>query len=268
MTKKILLLTLTTTLLLFSYSDNDWDWDGVENKDDKCPQSQFSDLVDKDGCRVASTKSEHHFGVILGVSQLENDEYHNTTGSLQLDYYYRDFALSLSTSQYDYKSSTYDYSDDGQNDYYLSARYKIKHSENLSSYIKGGVIIPADSDVANNKTDYFISKSINYKLNENWNLFGGVNYTFVNNDDSNTTTYQNSFGRYLGVSYRPTYDSTLSLSLSKSGSTYEDEEDIEFIYFSGSYNFTKNWFGIVNLGKEIQDDDKDTYGSLQVGYYF
>lgn len=137
MTKKILLLTLSTSLL-FSYSNNDWDWDGVDDKYDKCPQSQFSDLVDKNGCRIASTKSEHHYDVILGVSQLKNDEYDNTTGSLQLDYYYRDLALSLATSQYDYQSSTNDFSDDGQNDYYLSARYKIKRSEDFSIYLKGG----------------------------------------------------------------------------------------------------------------------------------
>jgi predicted porin len=202
------------------------------------------------------------------VSQLKNDEYDNTTGSLQLDYYYRDLALSLATSQYDYQSSANDFSADGQNDYYLSARYKIKRSENLSIYLKGGAIVPSNSDVTNNKTDYFISKSLNYKLNKNWNLFGGVNYTFVNNDDTDSTAYQNSLGRYAGFSYRPTYDATLSLSMSKNASIYKDEEDIEFVYFSGSYNFTKNWFGIVNLGKELQDDDKDTYGSLQVGYYF
>ena len=267
MTKKLLIFTLSTSML-FAYSNNDWDWDGVDDKDDKCPYSQFSDLVDKNGCKVSSTQSEHHFDVLLGVSQVKSNEYDNTTSSLQLDYYYKDFSFSLSNAQYDYESSEYDYSDDGQSDYYLSAKYKLKPTDKLSVYLKGGAIIPANSDVENNNVDYFISPSLSYQLQEDWSLFGGVNYTFIQNDDTNTTEYQNSLSSYLGVSYRPTYNSSLSLLYSRNSLMYKDEDDTDFAYLTGSYYFNENWFGVLNFGQELSGDNKEQYSSVQVGYYF
>jgi hypothetical protein len=202
------------------------------------------------------------------MSKLQNDEYDSTAASLQLDYYYRDFSLTLSSSQFDFESVTSDYSEDGQNDYYLSSKYRVKHSENLTSYFRVGAIIPSDNEVSHNNTDYFISKSLNYKINKHWDVNGGVSYTFVGNDDTDTTEYQDSFGRYLGVSYKPVYDTTLSVSVSRNGSIYKEEDDIEFVYFTGSYNFSKNWFGIISLGQEFNDEDEDTYSSFQIGYYF
>jgi hypothetical protein len=265
MNKFFVLLVITSNLLL-AYSD--WDGDGVEDKNDKCHDSKISDIVDNTGCKVTSTKSEHHFDILLGISTLNNDEYDNTATTLQLDYYYQDFSFTLSSSQFDFESVTSEYSEDGQNDYYLSSKYRVKHSEKFTSYFRVGAIIPSDNEISHNKTDYFISKSLNYQLNKDWDFYAGVSYTFVGDEDTDTTEYQNSFGRYLGVSYKPITDTTLSLSLSRNASIYTNEEDIEFVYFTGSYNFTKNWFAILSLGQEFNDEDKDSYSSFQVGYYF
>lgn len=77
------LLFLLSIALLFAYTRNDYDCDGVDDIYDKCPNSLLSDIVDNDGCRIASTKDKYNLNIILGEKLVKSDEYENIINALE-----------------------------------------------------------------------------------------------------------------------------------------------------------------------------------------
>ena len=71
-TMKFISLILLLTYSLLAY--NDADMDGVDDKIDKCLDTPFMDLVNKDGCTKSSLISPHHFDIIFGTSYLNYDK--------------------------------------------------------------------------------------------------------------------------------------------------------------------------------------------------
>ncbi|WP_428738339.1 transporter [Sulfurimonas sp.] len=270
MKKQILLLLLSFNTLLLA---NDADFDGVEDDVDKCPNTAFSDLVDKTGCKVDTTISNHHFDIILGYSQSkekESDttsEYTYNSKLVNLDYYYKKFSLSVASSDYNY--DTYSSSSNGFNDFYVNAKYKFRPLNNLSFKLGAGVIVPND-DSQTNKLDYSGSASLTFKANKYISVFGGGSYTVVGDENTTSTEeiYQNSTVYYGGIGFHKGSKAYASLSYSNVSSIYIGSEDRETLYFSASYNITENWFMIGRYGYGLNDAAADQYLSLQIGYFF
>ena len=71
-----------SALLLFAYSDSDMD--GVEDYEDKCPNTQFDELVEYDGCSKSGNDKKLNYTLVLGTryaqknysSQLEGDTHY------------------------------------------------------------------------------------------------------------------------------------------------------------------------------------------------
>ena len=266
---KILLLLLSISLTLLAY--NDYDMDGVDDKRDQCPNTPFSELVDINGCTTKSLESPHHFDIIFGLdfSQTSYETMENTdtiSQSLQVDYYYKDFSLQASSSYYNSQSTTYNNS--GTNDSFLGAYYKLRPAKNLSVRLGGGAIIPTyDAELNNNNTDYTSSISLSYMLKK-MNIFGGLNYVMVNDDDTVDVKYQNTSSYNIGLGFYPTSKIYISGAYNSSDSIYKDVETINTASFYAFYSIDSHWFATANYASGLSDSASDNYASLRLGYYF
>jgi len=278
MQKKLaLILLLSLSSLLFSYSDADFD--GVEDHNDKCPNTPFSELVDINGCTTTSLNSPHNFDIIMGLSYSDSDyQTLNTTDTLastiQVDYYYKTFSLQLSTSYFTTEGS--DYSDKGFNDSFIGASYQSIPLENLYIRLGVGTILSTYKTALKNNTDYTASLNISYTLS-NFSLFGGYAYTLINDEDSeityedNTTqafNYQNTNALTLGAGYYAKKNLYLSLSYNHANSIYTNIEDIQTASLYTYYTLNEHWFSTLSYAYGISDSASKDYLSLRIGYFF
>jgi hypothetical protein len=263
------LLALSATSL-FAYTDADLD--GVEDKYDKCPNTQFYELVDLKGCSIQTLSAQHHFDIIMGAhySEADYDALEKTdtySGSVQVDYYYKNFAIQASTSYYSANSNTYN--DNGLDNSYLGASYTFALQENLSMSIGAGLIIPTyDSSLKNNNTDFTGTLNFSYML-DTINLFGGYGYTLINDDDiPNTVIYQNSSSYSFGVGVYATEKLYLSGAYNSSKSIYAGVKSIDTANLYGYYSLNENWFTTLGYVYGLSQSASDNALSLKVGYYF
>ena len=266
------------SITLNAYSDADFD--GVDDGNDKCPNTPFSELVDINGCTIKSLKSPHNFDIIIGASYSESDyQTLNATDTfattLQADYYYEAYSLQLSTSYFSTKGSGY--SETGFNDTFVGISYQKEALENFSMRFGIGTILPSyQTSLNNNNIDYTTSLNISYSLQE-FSIFGGYSYTFISDDDTqiiyedNTTQsfeYQNTNAINLGVGYYANSDLYLSLSYNKADSIYTNIEDIETLSFYAYYNFDAHWFSTLSYSYGVSNSASKNYLSLRLGYFF
>jgi len=266
---------ILSILLIFSYTlllaTSDFDMDGVEDSIDNCPNTPITDLVDINGCTIKSLVSPHHFDIITGISYSQTSytgigDSDTISESLQVDYYYKDFSVQVSTSYYSSSSDSYD--DSGMGDSFIGAYYKLYPLSNLNLRFGIGAILPTyDSTLNNNNTDYVASLNLSYML-EKVNIFGGYNYTMVNDDDTTRVKYQDTNSYNVGVGFYPTSKLYLSGSLNSSNSIYEDVDDINTLSIYAFYSINTNWFTNFSYAYGLSDSASDNYVSLRLGYYF
>ena len=263
-----LLALLPSNLLAY----NDFDLDGVEDSQDRCPNTLITDLVDINGCTIKSLVSPHHYDIILGTSYSQvdyntNEKTNNTNATMQVDYYYKNFSLQLAASYFTSKSKTY--SNKGLNDTYLTVYYQFNFFEGLSLRVGEGVILPTyDSGLGNNNTDYKSSANLSYTL-ASFNLFGGYGYTLVNDDDvAGLASYQNSASLYGGVGFYPSSQLYLSASYNKSDSIYKGFTPIENASIYAYYTLNQHWFSTLNYAYGLSDSASDHYLAIRFGYYY
>ncbi len=278
MNKLTSILILILSVNIYAYSD--YDMDGVEDKIDLCPNTPLSELVDINGCSIKSLKSPHSFDIILGVnfSQTNYDSLENTdtfTQTLQVDYYYKNFSVQASTGYYTSESSTY--SNSGMNDSFLGLYYKFKPIKALSLRVGAGVLLPSyDAPLNNNNTDYTTSLSMSYLL-KSINLFGGIGYTLINDDDKIITyddgsysdvQYQDTLSYNFGIGVYPTSKLYISTSYSSVDSIYKGSKTIDSASLYAFYNINSKYFASFNYAYGLSDLASDNYLSLRIGYYF
>jgi len=285
---KTLWLCSLLSLSLFAYSDVDMD--GVEDSVDQCPNTSLTELVDINGCTIKDLSSPHHYDIILGasysqISPVTQEKTDTMAGSVQVDYYYKNFSVQVSTAFFNSESSLV--SNSGQTDSFIGAYYLLKPLSGLSLRLGGGALLPTyQSDINNNNTDFTASLSASY-LYKDFNLFGSYSYTMINDDDFSYTdttsatvnvTYQNTNAFNLGAGFYPTAKLYTSLSYNSSDSIYEafvssttgrsTVEPLESISAYLFYTLDKNWFTTANYAYGLSDSASDHYLSLRVGYYF
>ncbi len=245
--------------------------DGVEDKKDKCPNTLMSELVDINGCGIKTLTSAHHFDIIFGINYSQAnynslDKTKTTTGSLQLDYYYKNFSIQASTAYYD--SQSVSYKDNGINDSFIGAYYYLYPINKLTVKVGAGAIIPTfDTKLNNNNTDYTASLNLSYALKK-LNIFGGYNYILVEDDDLIDVKYQNTNSYSLGLGFYPLDKLYLSGSFNNSQSIYKGVKDIQVASLYAFYNINDNWFTTFNYAYGLSKSASDNYYSLRLGYYF
>jgi len=258
----ILLLTLRS---LQAYTDTDLD--GVEDQNDRCPGTLFTELVDASGCPVTSLKSEHHYSFIFGLSYSERDEKfyiqnQTLTTSVQLDYYYKRLNVQAYLSRY----ATDDTS--GMNDISLSLYYRFNPTHALTVRAGAGVIFPTfETGYDNEAIDYSFNAQLYYNMGSS-TLFGTLSHTLINDQDTATFSYQNSTACSLG--YGHTFDSKLYTSLSyyQTQSIYTGLDPIKsgsiYLYFP----FDEHYFVTAGYSMGLSDSASDHHASLRFGFFY
>ena len=273
-----LLLISTYTSSLLAYTDSDMD--GVDDKDDRCPNTPFMELVDIDGCTTKYLISPHHFDIILGASYSDSDyltlnKTDTLSSSLQLDYYYKNFSMQLSTSYFSTSGDGYD--EDGLYDTFVGVAYQFYPVQNLTLRVGLGSLLPTyDAAYNNNNPDYTSSLNLSYNLKK-LNLFAGYTYTMINDDDvhliddTNTTidiVYQDTNGFNAGAGYYISDKLYLSASYNFSDSIYKGIEDIKTASLYGYYSFDENYFATFSYAYGLSDSASKDYLSFKIGYYY
>jgi len=253
----------------------DSDMDGVDDSVDKCPNTPLTEIVAEDGCSIESLVSYDHYDIIVGVD-VSNSDYRllsqsNTISTpLQLDYYYKNFSLSLSAASY--RTTTQTTSENGFYDTYVSGAYSFYINKALLLRVGGGVVLPTyTTTLNNNKTDYFTSLHLSYSLKK-WRIFGSLNYTMINDTnyyDANTSIeYQNTQGYSTGVGYNFTSEFYGSVSYAATKSIYVDVEDIQRVSLYIYKTLDEHWFVTGGYSYGLSESASKHYASLRVGYYF
>lgn len=250
---------------VFAYSDADMD--GVEDSQDRCPNTFINELVNAQGCTIQSL--ENHYDLIVGggYSQLNyasNTKDDTFTTTVQADYYNQNFSAQILASRYTSKN------DSGMNDTLIAGYYQIPLSDPLSMKLGGGILLPTYETGYNNEAaDYMGSIGFTFLINPRAAVVGGYSYTFVNDHNvPRVLNYQNTQAYYLGVDYL--IDSKLSIGgvYHNSESIYSDVEAIKKVSGFGMYRFDSHWFANAAYSYGLSDSASDHSIDLRIGYSF
>ena len=267
---RIYFLTIIMTSALFASFDSDLD--GVIDETDQCPNTPITELVDIKGCSTESLKSDHRYDLIIGgnYSQIDyntNEKTDTYVTTVQADYFYKNFSLQALSAYYSSDSASY--SSNGLTDTTLAAYYLVPVSTNFSVRIGAGIILPTfDSTLNNNNTDYTASINGTYTINR-LNLFGGYNFTKINDDDiPHLVAYQNTHAYSGGVGYYMTPKWYASTSYYQADGVYTSMEDIKSASIYNFYSLDKKWFTSFSYAYGLSDSASDHAFSLRLGYSF
>lgn len=234
-----------STILLFAYSDSDMD--GVEDHEDKCPNTQFDELVEYDGCSKSGNDKKFNYTLVLGTryaqknysSQLDGDTHYLYVQN-DISYLKWNFGAVISY----YRSSNQDGAEYGLDDTLLTLSYETISNEFFSISLGVGVILPTyKSTYHNEATDYILTLDTLYLLNNQNYLFANYIYTFVQDSDIQNIVYQDTQSLQLGVGFTPNQKHSYTIAYSRSESIYRDIETIEELRLGTSMAIDKNFFG-------------------------
>ena len=256
MKKTYFSLLLVPLLLQASFLDDDMD--GVENSFDKCPNTPFTDIVDKNGCSKKSLEFSQSKGgdISLGYYYAKiSDTYSQKSDSLNLIYNYADYSFLFSSSKYKINDIG-----SGQDDTTLGIFYN-KVINNITYQIGGGVYLPT-ADTTDNKTDYFTKVKMIY-VKDLYDISLDYEKTFMK--DINTTD-TNSYTISFGYSFSENFYS--SLSYSSSDSIYSDGGKLNYISLYLEYYINDDFYisSTISDGKS-SEASKYSY-SFDIGYTF
>ena len=263
---KPFLALVFTSIALFSYVDNDLD--GVDDKDDLCPNTSFSELVDENGCPENNTHSINNLGSL--TLQLNNSWQFDTNNTFDnygfsLYYAYDDWSFSLSNAQ----QTTLDNNNQtsqSRGDLYVDMGYNFKHEKLQSRVTMGTKIAIANENIGTGEDDYYTALSLNYLAHDNLALFSNFTYTFVG--DTPTINYQDSFAYGLGIAYLPTEHWYSSLSFNQADSIYTNGIPYQSLSWYNSYTIKRDYFIGVNYNYGLDELSFDHSLTLSLGATF
>jgi hypothetical protein len=268
---RIILTLLCITTSAYAYIDSDFD--GVEDTYDLCPQTPLSDLVDNDGCVLKSVSSKPLIDLVtsVGYSQINyaTQEASDTfSASLQADIYLGKWWIQGIISHY--QSDNGVDSESGLEDTAMNLMYQFTPTDKITLTTGLGVLLPTYQSLYNNEAiDYTTSIDLVYPLNETFSLFGGTNYTWVNDRNVAEEQYQNTFGLYTGIEYiYPNGKAVFTAAYYQHESIYLSTPTIKYINFGCAYTINPHWSIGGTYGFGLSDSASDQSISGYIGYLF
>jgi hypothetical protein len=271
---KVLLLTILLQNFAFAYIDSDFD--GVADKYDKCPNTSFADLVNKDGCTIKKVPMAKEIGKVTFIIGTGYSDYHSQyenitktlSQSLELDYEIKKIKIMLQISHFNSKNSPLKQYDDASfSDTRLSMMYKLNQLlPNLNISLGGGIAIPNyKGSMGNNGFDFYYSISSNYFINKA-SIFANYTFTRIGDKDLEYITYQNTNALSIGAGYSFTSDMYSSLSYYIGDSIIKSADRIKNISCFTYYNINKKVYTTLSLSHGLDKDTTSNSYSVQVGY--
>jgi hypothetical protein len=271
---KYLFIILVLQNFVFAYIDSDFD--GVEDKYDRCPNTPFSDLVDKYGCTIKKVPIVEAIGelsLIFGANYSNyHSQYNNKTKtlsqSLELDYEIQKIKIMLNIAHFNSKNTPLEqYDDSSFSDTRLSLLYTLEQKiPNLRLSLTGGIAIPNyKGAMGNNGFDFFYGINANYFINKT-SLFASYTYTRIGDKDLTYLAYQNTNALSFGAGYSFTPKLYSSLSYYISDSIIKSAKKIRNISSFTYYNINKKLFSTLSLSHDLNKDVVSNSYGMQLGY--
>ncbi len=257
--KKILIFLFSFSLL-FAADFIDIDLDGVPDNIDKCPNTPFSALVDKDGCPIkylSIPQTTIQYDFYTETSLLDNNGDTTLSQLLYFSLYKKGYYISISTSLNDLENKR------DLSDVTVKLKKYIDLSSTLYTSFGIGLKIPT-KDYGTNKIDIPLYFSLNYSI-KNYTLFAGGSYTFIN-DTSSWHNYSNEKSGYIGMSYDYS-----NISVSTTYMLLKDRyDDISRSLGFGIFYFPKKSSLYYSLGyiKGLNNNAIDVIYSIGIGKTF
>lgn len=249
---------LLSIMILYAKAEFlDDDMDGVENSFDKCPNTPFMALVDKDGCTTKTLKITPKKSLDISISFYHakiDDKYSQNSKSLNLIYNYNQYTFILNSSRYDINDIG-----SGQDDTTIGVFYTFENK--IFTQIGGGVYLPT-GDFQDNKTDYFLRVKFLYAKNS-FDATLSYTKTFMKDIDTVDT---NSYITSLGYNFTDQLYS--SISYSSNDSIYANSGNIEYLSLYLEYYFTNNFYIATTYSSGESKDANDYSYSFDIGYSF
>jgi hypothetical protein len=250
---------LVSILLLTLYLGAEFidrDLDGVEDSIDKCPNSDFFVIVDKNGCSVKKllNKSDASYSVSLGYIY-SKDETIKKSYIFNLSFNYKNFSGYIESSRYSMDNIS------GIDDTTIALYYNFNKKDNIIYTVGGGVYLPTNSEDGN-RADYYISMSAKY-FKGDFSSYITYTHTFMRDSDSVDT---NSYSLALG--WRINNDLYSLISYTLSNSIYSSSSKTEYLNLYTSYYLNKNLYISFEATKGLNSNSIDKNFSFLVGYDF
>jgi hypothetical protein len=227
----------------------DNDFDGVEDINDKCPNTSFLDTVDIDGCPnnrlyLGKISLEYEY-------QVQNSDNKSYINSYLIDVDYKKYLFSYFKSYIKIDSTSY------TGDDYFSFGYmfnKVLYTNKTYIGIKKANNI---SELSTNEDDYFINTTFDYTFKQNilYSLF----FQYTNTNETDYFTYNISSSYYI-KNYQYIFDYTNSGSSNKTINKYQD------IKLSFLYNFKNNFYTKLFYTKSLISSTNNL--GFTIGYNF
>jgi hypothetical protein len=264
--------TLLLTLLLstFSFAFQDHDIDGIDDANDRCPNTPFNAFVDKNGCTVSFNKqasTNHYWGAatfkVGSTFQRDSDYEDDDYVDFFANYRYHNWDISLSNSRSTTQSTiTEDNSQSDDNDIYVTGGYTVPLAHARVKLSVGTKIV---DDSSNRDNDYFAGINYDYFLNTKQDLFLYGGYTLSGDDNRIDYDDYASFSLGTGYSLTPAWYSALSYNYT--GSNYPDGEAEEGVTWFNSYSVNKNIFTTVAYTYGLDDYSYEHTFRVGLGLY-
>ncbi|MDM5272461.1 hypothetical protein PGH07_09740 [Sulfurovum sp. zt1-1] len=274
-------IKLLSTLFLFSslsFAYQDSDIDGVEDKDDKCPNSSFEEVVDEKGC----APSQHYLGALTLIvgSDISVDKQSHTTSNFNFfaNYRYNNWDISLSNANNAASTSSNNISTD-YGDIYLSTGYYLENTKFIAKLSLGTKLATANEDTNTGlkygnayedtdtgENDLFTSLYLNYRITQRQNLY--LDYRYTISGDSQDMSYKDFITYSIGSGYALTPKWYSAFSYDYSGSPYPNTQPYKAISWFNSYTLTKHLFAIINYAHGLNDISPNHTVSVKLGVHF
>ena len=248
----------------------DKDFDGVPDAVDKCPHTPFLNQVNASGCtttvlRLPDETDHDSMTMTLSSGYENNDELPGATrqyrSKAQINYYHNDWSVSLRSSYY-----TRDDDADGLGDTTVKVRKRFRLGPELRLNLGAGLKLPT-YDFPGNRTDYKLYSSLYYYPTKEISVFGGFNYTFIQ-DEEIMGELQNRSNLFGGVGYFFTDAFYANIGYAYEKSKYVSEHPEHSLSGTLFYQVTDTWFASVYYKQDILDEDLHEEFYFKVGYKF
>lgn len=266
---KLFYMALLLTGGLCAKEVSDADFDGVPDSLDACPNTPFLNQADAKGCttvalRLPDETDLDSLTMTLASGYENNDDLPGVTkqyrSKMQVNYYHNDWSYSLRSSYYTREANN------GFGNTTLKVRKRFRLSPEFRFNLGVGLKLPT-YDFPGNKTDYKFYSSLYYYPVEGISLFGGFNYTFVQ-DEELMGDLQNRSKLFVGAGYFFTHRLYANIGYAYEQNKYVDEHAEHSLSGILFYQITEKWFTSVYYKQDILDEDLHDEFYFNIGYKF
>jgi len=249
----------------------DHDFDGVPNNLDKCQDTPFLNMVDKNGCTTNililpfETEAKNiittiGYGYSTNEDLMSRATQNNT--KLRVSYYQNAWSFTLQGGYYT------DGVESGTLDTILRVQKRIRLKTNFALNVGVGVRLPT-YEHDGNKLDGLAYASLHYYPSSSLSFFGGYTFTKIGDTPIVVADFeeiQNKHKYYLGTGYFFTDNFYINIVYSTERSKFVGEHYIQELSTTLYYKLNNHWFTTLYYKREPFDGDLHENLLFSIGY--